>query len=39
VPRVVFKAEYTYGFFPNHKPNTFADNPLAGLDLQIAWAF
>jgi hypothetical protein len=39
VPRVVFKAEYTYGFFPDHKPNTFADNPVAGLDLQIAWAF
>jgi hypothetical protein len=39
VPRVVFKAEYTYGFFPDHEPNTFADNPLAGLDLQIAWAF
>jgi hypothetical protein len=39
VPRVVFKAEYTYGFFPDAKPNTFADNPLAGVDLQIAWAF
>lgn len=39
VPRVVFKTEYTYGFFPDHKPNTFADNPVAGLDLQIAWAF
>jgi hypothetical protein len=39
VPRVVFKAEYTYGFFPDHKPNTFADNYVAGLDLQIAWAF
>ncbi|HEX2877093.1 MAG TPA: hypothetical protein VHP33_37840 [Polyangiaceae bacterium] len=39
VPRVVFKAEYTYGFFPDHEPNTFADNPVAGLDLQIAWAF
>lgn len=39
VPRVVLKAEYTYGFFPDHKPNTFADNPLAGIDLQIAWAF
>jgi len=39
VPRVVFKAEYTYGFFPDHKANTFADNYLAGLDLQIAWAF
>lgn len=39
VPRVVFKAEYTYGFFPDPKPNTFADNYVAGLDLQIAWAF
>lgn len=39
VPRVVFKAEYTYGFFPNHKTGTFGDNPVAGLDLQIAWAF
>ena len=39
VPRVVFKAEYTYGFFPDHKANTFADNYVAGLDLQIAWAF
>ncbi|HVY30223.1 MAG TPA: hypothetical protein VHB79_26885 [Polyangiaceae bacterium] len=39
VPRVVFKGEFTYGFFPDHKPNTFADNPLAGIDLQIAWAF
>jgi hypothetical protein len=39
VPRVVFKAEYTYGFFPDRKPNTFSDNYVAGLDLQIAWAF
>jgi hypothetical protein len=39
VPRVVLKGEYTYGFFPDAKPNTFADNPVAGLDLQIAWAF
>jgi hypothetical protein len=39
VPRVVFKAEYNYGFFPDHKPGTFADNTVAGLNLQIAWAF
>ncbi len=39
VPRVVFKTEYTYGWFPDHKPGTFADNKVAGLDLQIAWAF
>ena len=39
VPRVVFKTEYTYGFFPGHKPGSFGDNPVAGLDLQIAWAF
>ncbi len=39
VPRVVFKAEYNYGFFPGAKPKTFADNYIAGLDLQIAWAF
>lgn len=39
VPRVVFKGEYTYGFFPDHKPGTFGDNPVAGIDLQIAWAF
>jgi len=39
VSRVVLKGEYTYGFFPDAKPNTFADNPVAGLDLQIAWAF
>ncbi len=39
VPRVVFKAEYNYGFFPDAKPNTFADNYITALDLQIAWAF
>jgi hypothetical protein len=39
VPRVVFKGEYTYGFFPDAKPDTFADNPVAGVDLQVAWAF
>lgn len=39
VPRVVFKAEYNYGYFPDAKPNTFADNYIAALDLQIAWAF
>jgi len=39
VPRVVLKGEYTYGFFPKPKPNSFADNYVAGLDLQIAWAF
>ncbi len=39
VPRVVFKAEYTHGSFPGHKPGTFGDNPVAGVDLQIAWAF
>jgi hypothetical protein len=39
VPRVVLKGEYTYGFFPDGKPGTFAENSLAGIDLQIAWAF
>jgi len=39
VPRVVFKAEYNYGFFPDHKPGTFADNQVSGINLQIAWAF
>jgi hypothetical protein len=39
VPRVVFKAEYNYGFFPDAKADTFADNYIAALDLQIAWAF
>jgi hypothetical protein len=39
VPRIVFKAEYNYGYFPDAKPNTFADNYIAALDLQIAWAF
>ena len=39
VPRVVLKGEYTYGFFPNAKAGTFAENPIAGVDLQIAWAF
>ena len=39
VPRVVFKAEYTHGSFPDHTPGTFGDNPVADVDLQIAWAF
>jgi hypothetical protein len=39
VPRVVFKAEYNYGFFPDAKADTFADNDIAAIDLQIAWAF
>jgi hypothetical protein len=39
VPRVVFKAEYNYGFFPDAKADSFADNDIAALDLQIAWAF
>jgi hypothetical protein len=39
VPRVVLKSEYTYGFFPDATPESFAENPIAGLDLQIAWAF
>ncbi|MDF3067762.1 MAG: hypothetical protein K0R38_3363 [Polyangiaceae bacterium] len=39
VPRVVFKVEYNYGFFPNAKSNTFADNYITALDMQIAWAF
>lgn len=39
VPRVVLKGEYTYGFFPNAKAGTFSENPIAGVDLQIAWAF
>lgn len=39
VPRVVFKVEYNYGFFPGAKPHTFADNYITALDAQIAWAF
>lgn len=39
VPRVVFKGEYTYGFFPGAEPGGFAANDLAGLDFQVAWAF
>jgi hypothetical protein len=39
VPRVVLKGEYTYGFFRDPKPNTFAENPISGIDFQIAWAF
>ncbi len=39
VPRVVFKGEYNYGFFPKAKPDSFASNYIAGVDLQIAWAF
>jgi hypothetical protein len=39
VPRVVLKGEYTYGFFRDPKPNTFAENPISGIDLQVAWAF
>ncbi len=39
VPRVVCKAEYNHAFFPNAEPGTFADNDIAALDLQIAWAF
>lgn len=39
VPRVVLKAEFTHGFFPGVKPNTFGDNPINALESQIAWAF
>ena len=39
VPRVVFKGEYNYGFFPKAKPDSFGSNYIAGVDLQIAWAF
>jgi hypothetical protein len=39
VPRVVFKVEYNYGYFPHAKQNTFADNYITALDMQIAWAF
>lgn len=39
VPRVVLKAEFTHGFFPGAKPNTFGNNPINALESQIAWAF
>ncbi|HEY6079203.1 MAG TPA: hypothetical protein VIW29_10385 [Polyangiaceae bacterium] len=39
VPRVVLKGEYTYGFWFDPKPNTFAENPISAIDFQIAWAF
>jgi hypothetical protein len=38
-PRVVFKGEYYYGYFPGADPTSFAGNSIKGLDLQIAWAF
>jgi hypothetical protein len=39
VPRVVLKTEYTYGFFPGAKPESFGSNPIHALESQIAWAF
>jgi hypothetical protein len=37
--RVVFKAEYSYGYFPGADPKGFAGNSIKGLDMQAAWAF
>ena len=37
--RVVFKAEYSYGYFPGADPKGFGGNSIKGLDMQAAWAF